>query len=615
MLENKSEKNEIEIDEETDKANVTSYHLYRRLLSYALQYWKIFIFAIVGMVIVAAASTAFPALMQPMMDDGFVNRDPDSIKWIPLALIAIFFVRVVGAFVSSYGMSVIGRNVIRELRSEMFSRLIALPKAFFDQATTGELISKFSFDVEQVANATTKAITVFIRDALTIIALVGWMFYLNIKLALVFIAVAPIVAILVVSVSKRFRNISRNIQHSMGDVSRIIEESIKGQLVVKIFGGSDYEKEQFTAVNDINRRQNLRMQMTQALSSPVVQLLIACALALIIYMATLDSMIEEITAGTFVSFIIAMSMMLPPVRSLTSIISELQRGVAAAESVFNFIDLQDEKDEGTYSAEKVNGFIEFDNVNFSYSGSNSNSTLDANTNKGALALSNINLTIEVGQTIAFVGRSGSGKSTLLNLIPRLYDLTHDGHSGGQIRIDDINIVDFKLDNLRSHISYVGQDVVLFNDTIEHNIAYGAMKKCSHDDIVTAAKSAYADGFINASSNGYKTMVGERGVMLSGGQRQRIAIARALLKDAPILILDEATSALDTESERYIQSSLETLMKQRTTLVIAHRLSTIEKADVIVVMDKGKIVEKGTHDELLALNGHYSTLHQMHFKEN
>jgi subfamily B ATP-binding cassette protein MsbA len=594
--------------EMSDKNKATAIYLYRRLLSYALQYWQIFIISIIGMVVVAAASTAFPALMQPMMDEGFVDRDPDSIKWIPLVLIAIFLVRVIGAFVSSYGMSVIGRNVIRELRAEMFSRLIALPKSFFDEATTGALISKFSFDVEQVANATTKAITVFIRDTLTVVALIGWMFYLNVKLALVFIAVAPIVTFLIVSVSKRFRHISLNIQESMGDVSRIIEESIKGQLVVKIFGGSDYEKEQFAIVNDINRRQNLRMQMTQALSSPIVQLLVACALALIIYMATLDSMIEEITAGTFVSFIITMSMLLPPVRSLTSIVSQLQRGVAAAESVFNFIDLKDEVNEGTYTAEKVRGRIEFDQVNFYYASKDKKDKED-------LALADINLTIEVGQTVAIVGRSGSGKSTLLNLIPRLYDLSSDDHSSGKIQIDGNNIKDFELQNLRSHISYVGQDVVLFNDTIEHNIAYGTMKKCSHEQVVEASKAAYADDFISATKKGYKTMVGERGVLLSGGQRQRIAIARALLKDAPILILDEATSALDTESERYIQSSLETLMTQRTTLVIAHRLSTIEKADVIVVMDEGKIVEQGTHKELLALKGHYSSLHQMHFQEH
>ena len=577
--------------------NKNSFYLYRRLLSYALVYWGIFVYAIIGMVIVAGASTAFPALMQPMMDGSFVNRDPETIKWVPIAIVAIFFVRVIGAFVSGYGMSLIGRNVIRELRREMFARLVSLPKSFYDQSTTGALISKFSYDVEQVANATTRVLTVFIRDTLTVFALVGWMFYLNAKLALVFITVAPVVAVLIISVAKRFRSISQNIQVSMGDVTRIIEESIKGQLVVKIFGGREYEIEQFAQVNDRNRRQHLRMQMTQALSSPIVQLLIACALAIIVYMATLEDMREEVTVGIFVSFMIAMSMLMPPVRALTAIVSEIQRGIAAAESVFDFIDLKPEHDEGTYQTERVNGLIEFDGINFSY-------------NKDDVsALSDINLTIKEGQTVAFVGRSGSGKSTLLNLIPRLYDVTQ-----GAIRLDGIDIQDYELENLRSHISYVGQDVVLFNDTIEHNIAYGSMKSCSHDEVIEASKAAYAYDFINESSAGFQTIVGERGVMLSGGQRQRIAIARALLNDAPVLILDEATSALDTESERYIQSSLEQLMKNRTTLIIAHRLSTIENADIIIVMDRGRIVESGSHEELLALNGHYTALHQINFED-
>lgn len=577
--------------------NKNSFYLYRRLLSYALVYWGIFVYAIIGMVIVAGASTAFPALMQPMMDGSFVNRDPETIKWVPIAIVAIFFVRVIGAFVSGYGMSLIGRNVIRELRREMFARLVSLPKSFYDQSTTGALISKFSYDVEQVANATTRVLTVFIRDTLTVFALVGWMFYLNAKLALVFITVAPVVAVLIISVAKRFRSISQNIQVSMGDVTRIIEESIKGQLVVKIFGGREYEIEQFAQVNDRNRRQHLRMQMTQALSSPIVQLLIACALAIIVYMATLEDMREEVTVGIFVSFMIAMSMLMPPVRALTAIVSEIQRGIAAAESVFDFIDLKPEHDEGTYQTERVNGLIEFDGINFLYN------------KEDVSALSDINLTIKEGQTVAFVGRSGSGKSTLLNLIPRLYDVTQ-----GAIRLDGIDIQDYELENLRSHISYVGQDVVLFNDTIEHNIAYGSMKSCSHDEVIEASKAAYAYDFINESSAGFQTIVGERGVMLSGGQRQRIAIARALLNDAPVLILDEATSALDTESERYIQSSLEQLMKNRTTLIIAHRLSTIENADIIIVMDRGRIVESGSHEELLALNGHYTALHQINFED-
>ena len=587
----------VKNNKKNDVTSVNSFRLYRRLISYALIYWKIFTVAVIGMLIVAAASTSFAALIQPMMDGSFVERDAATIKWVPIAIVGIFLVRVAGAFSASYGMSIIGRNVIRELRREMFSRLLSLPKSFYDQATTGELISKFSFDVEQVANATTKAITVLIRDSLTVIGLFAWMFYLNVKLALVFITIAPIVSVIIVIVSKRFRRISKNIQVSMGDVSRIIEESIKGQLVVKIFGGRDYEKNQFSMVNEHNRKQNLRMEKTHALSSPVVQLLVSCSLATIVYMATLDSMIDEISVGTFVSFFIAMSMMLPPIRSLTSILSTLQKGIAAAESVFGFIDLKQEHDAGDYQTDKVNGLIEFNQLNFTYSG------------EEEASLKTINLTIEAGQTVAFVGRSGSGKTTLLNLIPRLYDAVD-----GEVCIDGVNVQKYSLDNLRSHISYVGQDVVLFNDTIEHNIAYGSMKSCTHEDVVDVTKSAHAYDFINESSDGFQTVVGERGVMLSGGQRQRIAIARALLKDAPILILDEATSALDTESERYIQTSLERLMETRTTLVIAHRLSTIENADVIVVMDKGEIIESGTHQELIALNKHYAALHQMNFEE-
>lgn len=577
--------------------NKNSLYLYRRLITYALPYWHIFLVAVLGMVIVAGASAAFPALMQPLMDSSFVERDSETIKWMPFAIIGIFTVRVVGAFISSYGMNLIGRNVIRELRKEMFSRLISLPKSFYDQATSGQLISKFTFDVEQVATATTKAITVLIRDTLTVVALVGWMFFLNAKLAFVFITIAPVVAFLVVSVSKRFRSISKNIQHSMGDVTRIIEESIKGQLVVKIFGGHEYEIEQFSDVNDRNRRQNLRLQMTQALSSPIVQLLVACALSLIIYLATHEGMKDQISAGAFVSFITAMTMLLPPVRSLTTIVGDLQRGIAAAESVFNFIDMPEEHDQGTLAKDTVEGIIEFCAVTFTYQ------------SEDVAALKDINLTIEAGQTVAFVGRSGSGKTTLLNLIPRLYDV-----SVGEIKLDGSNLQDYNLKNLRSHISYVGQDIVLFNDTIEHNIAYGSMKDSSHEDVIKATKAAYAYDFINDSSKGFQTIVGERGVMLSGGQRQRIAIARALLNDAPVLILDEATSALDTESEQYIKSSLETLMKDRTTLIIAHRLSTIENADVIVVMDNGRMVETGTHEELLALNGHYTALHQINFED-
>jgi len=585
-------------DTSSDSASDSGVEVYLRLLTYAGEYWRIFVVSITGMVVVALSAVAFTALMKPMMDGSFVNRDPETIRWVPPALIAIYFVRAIGAFAASYGMSLVGRNVIYVLRKQMFSKLVSLPKSFYDLATTGELMAKFTYDVEQVASATTKAITVAIRDSLTIIGLIAWMFYLNALLAAVFFIVAPLVATLVVSVSKRFRKISKNIQGSMGDVSRVLEESIKGQQVIKIFGGREYEENQFDVVNNLNRRQNLKMQLTQALSSPVVQFIVSIALASIIFIATSDGMIEKITVGTFMSFLTAMFMMLPPIRAVTSVISDLQRGVAAAESIFSFIDLENENDSGKYTANKVTGEIGFKQLNFSYKSDDKTQVL-----------SDINLTIQPGQTVAFVGRSGSGKTTLLNLIPRLYEIKQ-----GEISLDGQNIQDYTLENLRSHISYVGQDVVLFNDTIAHNIAYGQMADAGAEQIDSAATAAYAQTFIEQSSDGLQTIVGERGVMLSGGQRQRIAIARALLKDAPVLILDEATSALDTESERFIQASLEQMMANRTTLVIAHRLSTIENADVIVVMDNGRIVETGSHQELLALDGHYASLHRVQFKD-
>ena len=599
--------------------------VYLRLLTYAGEYWRIFVVSILGMVVVALSAVAFTALMKPMMDGSFVDRDPETIRWVPPALIAIYFVRAIGAFAASYGMSLVGRNVIYVLRKQMFAKLVSLPKSFYDLATTGELMAKFTYDVEQVASATTKAITVAIRDSLTIIGLIAWMFYLNALLAAVFFIIAPLVATLVVSVSKRFRKISKNIQGSMGDVSRVLEESIKGQQVIKIFGGREYEENQFDQVNRLNRRQNLKMQLTQALSSPVVQFIVSIALASIIFIATSDGMIEKITVGTFMSFLTAMFMMLPPIRAVTSVISDLQRGVAAAESVFSFIDLENENDSGKYTANKVSGEIRFKQLNFNYknNGTDKSSVDQSDVDQSGAdkfdtnghiddelqVLSDINLTIQAGQTVAFVGRSGSGKTTLLNLIPRLYEITQ-----GEISLDGENIQNYTLENLRSHISYVGQDVVLFNDTIAHNIAYGQMSEAGTEQINQAATAAYAQTFIEQSSDGLQTIVGERGVMLSGGQRQRIAIARALLKDAPVLILDEATSALDTESERFIQASLEQMMKNRTTLVIAHRLSTIENADVIVVMDNGRIVESGSHQELLALNAHYASLHRVQFKD-
>jgi subfamily B ATP-binding cassette protein MsbA len=517
---------------------------------------------------------------------------------MPMILIGIFLVRVIAMFISLYGMNWVGRRIIMELRDNMFSRLLRLPKSFYDKATTGQLISKFTFDVEQVATASTNVVTILIRDTLTVVGLLAWMIYLNATLAMMFLVIGPFLILLVMYVSRKFRKISRRIQGSMGDVSKILEESIKGQIVVKVFGGSKYEENQFHLINDRNRRQNMRLIATQALSTPIMRLFVGLALAGIIYVATSDSMVGKVTAGTFTSYMFAMGMLFAPVKRLSDVNAVLQRGIAAAESIFGLIDTEEERDSGTHTIDRVRGDIDISGLSFSYD------------KVKETALKDINLKIQHGQTVAFVGRSGSGKSTLINLMLRLYDIEH-----GSIKLDGYEINQYRLDNLRSQFAYVGQDIVLFNDTIEHNIAYGNSATTDREAVERAAKSAYAHDFIQAMSYGYETIVGERGVLLSGGQRQRIAIARALLKDAPVLILDEATSALDNESERYIQSSLEILMKDRTTLVIAHRLSTIEKADMIVVMDEGKIIEKGKHEDLITAQGMYYSLYQSNFKDN
>jgi len=571
---------------------------YRRLIQQTTTYWKVFIISVIGMVIVAATETAFAALMKPLMDEGFVKNASETSQLIPLILIAIFLVRAVGTFVAVYGMSWVGRNIILRLRNDMFYTLMSLPKSYYDTSTTGEIIAKFTYDVEQVATAATRAVTILVRDSLTVVGLIAWMFYLDVVLASFFLIIGPFIAFVVNFVSIRFRTISRRIQTTMGGVSRVLEESVKAHIVVKIFGGRDYEVEQFSKVNNHNRQQNMKLVATNALSVPIMQFLISIALAGVIYIALNDYFGASITAGSFMSFIAAMLMLFTPIKRLTSVNEDVQKGIAASESVFSLVDLKQEKDTGTFEIERVKGDVEFHDVSFAYK-----TETDS-------AIKNINIHIKPGQTVAFVGRSGSGKTTLLNLLPRLYDI-----SSGSITIDGKDIQDYSLTNLRKHISYVGQDVILFNDTITHNIAYGALQVVTDEEVAQAAKSANAYGFIQELSNGFDTIVGERGLMLSGGQRQRIAIARALLKDAPILILDEATSALDTESERYIQSSLEVLMKNRTTLVIAHRLSTIENADLIVVLDDGHIVEQGTHKELLIKNGYYATLHKLQFNDD
>lgn len=579
-------------------SEMSSGQLYRRLLTYVRPYWAAFIASIIAMAVFASTETGMAALMKPLLDGSFVHRDPHTIKLIPFLLIGLFLVRGTANFLTTYGLGWISRNVIKKLREEMFDRLLTLPASFFDRSISGQLMSKVLYDVEQVANAASEAVLTVIRDSLTIVGLICWMIYLNGLLSLIILVTVPFIGLLVFQVSSRFRRISKTIQDSMGDVSHVTSEVIEGHREVKTFGSQSHESARFEKVNQLNRRQRMKKIATEASSQPVIQFIAVLGLSGVIYMATVPSMLDKISVGSFISFVTAMFMILTPLKRLTKVNSKLQSGIAAAESIFILLDEQPEPDAGTQTLERARGDIQYQQVGFGYERSKDK------------ALDNINLDIRAGQTIAFVGHSGSGKTTLVSLLPRFYNATE-----GRILLDGVDIQELRLADLRRQISLVNQQVVLFNDTIANNIAYGMQDKVSEDDIIAAAKSAHAWNFIQRLPEGLATEVGENGVLLSGGQRQRIAIARALLRNAPVLILDEATASLDTEAERHIQAALEALMQQRTTLVIAHRLSTIEKADLIVVMHNGHIIETGTHQQLLAKGQHYAELHRLQFQES
>ena len=581
-----------------EPATISANLIYQRLLSYVKPYWMAFGAAILSMAVFAGTEVGLAALMKPLMDGSFVNRDAETIKLIPLLLIGLFIIRGVANFITSYGLGWVARNVIKKLRSEMFERLITLPASFYDQSTSGQLMSKLLYDVEQVANATTDAVLTLIRDSLTVVGLLAWMVYLNGMLSLIILLTVPLIALLVYKISSRFRTISKTIQNSMGDVGHISNEIIEGQREVKTFGSQQYEMQRFDKVNQQNRRQRMKMITTDAISQPLIQLISVLGLSGVIYLATLPEMLEKISVGSFISFITAMFMILTPLKRLTKINSKLQTGIAAAQSIFSLLDQQPESDSGTKSITRSQGDIQYKNIAFSYKEDNGN------------VLNDISFHAKPGQTIAFVGHSGSGKTTLVSLLARFYPL-----SKGQILIDGIDINELKLSALREQLSLVNQQVILFNDTIANNITYGQKEHINNERIIEAAKAAHAWEFIEQLPDGLATQVGQNGVLLSGGQRQRLAIARALLRNAPILILDEATASLDSEAERHIQSALETLMTQRTTLVIAHRLSTIEKADQIIVMHAGQIIETGTHAELIAKGKHYAELHRLQFQEH
>ena len=571
--------------------------LYLRLLGHVRPHWKGFALTLAATVLAAATEPLFPALMKPLLDKGFGQGGNDWLAWLPLAIIGIFLLRGVAGFFASYGMSWVSNRVITDLRQLMFERLMRLPTSYFDAHASSIPATRITYDVTGVAAAATSTLTILIRDTLSVVGLVGWLLYLNWKLTLISLAVIPLTALVVRAFSKRLRKLSLAAQDGMAQMNEVLHESIHGQKVVKIFGGEAHATSRFSRVNNALRGFAMRQAIAAAAITPITQIFASTGLAIVVYVALHQSAGSEATVGDFVSFITAMLLLIAPLKHLADVNSPLQRGLAAAESVFRMLDEAPEVDTGTIALCRTQGRIEFVAVSLRYSGSGGN------------ALTGITLSINAGETVALVGPSGGGKTSFVNLVPRFYHA-----SGGQIRIDGHDIENLTLTSLRSNIAHVGQDVFLFDDTVAANIAYGGKRDASRGEIEAAARAAHALEFIAAMPQGFDTVIGENGARLSGGQRQRIAIARAILKDAPILILDEATSALDSESERAVQEALETLMKGRTTLVIAHRLSTVEHADRIVVLSHGRIVEIGNHAELLAAGGLYASLCRLQFAE-
>jgi ATP-binding cassette, subfamily B, bacterial MsbA len=577
---------------------------YRRLLGYLRPHRGRFILGILGGVLFSATMASFALLAKKFGDGTFTHQDPRTIVWVPLALVALFILRGLGDFTQTYFMGYVGRQIVSALRREVFRRILQLPIGYFDRSSSATLLSRLTFNTEQIGQATTDAAVVVVRTALTIIGSVGFLLWLNVRLTLIALTMGPLVGWLVSVINRRFRRYSRRIQDSMGDVTRVAKESFEAPRLIKVYNAEGHLAQQFDAVNAHNVRSNMKLILTKGISNPTVQLVTVTGFSFVLSIAIADAIHARMSMGDLLGFLTALVSIAQPLRELVGVAGPLQQGIAAAQSLFELLDEPPEPQGGAFRVARARGAVQFDHVSFAYGGGVATAAPGAAARRVA-ALSEVSLDVPAGGSLAIVGRSGSGKSTLVNLLPRFYDA-----SAGSVRIDGRDVRDYELRNLREQIAVVTQEVVLFDDTIRNNIAFG--RSVPDADIERAAEAAHVLEFVRGQPGGLDALVGDRGVLLSGGQRQRIAIARALLKDAPILILDEATSALDTEAERHIQAALAQLLLHRTTFVIAHRLSTVEQADRIIVLDAGAIVESGTHVELLARGGLYAQLHRLQF---